>query len=165
MDRVRAAVFSSLGDRVVGARVLDLFAGTGAMGIEALSRGAVSSVFIEVRRSNAQCIERNLAKTKLGAGRQTPVLVLDALAYLERRAPADGFDLVFADPPYFDPVRQKIDFPSQLLASEKLRAAVAPGGLFILEKNPLAPCEIPESWELLKAKRYGITEICYLAAK
>ncbi len=165
MDRVRAAVFSSLGERVEGARVLDLFAGTGAMGIEALSRGAISAVFVEIRRSNATCIEKNLIKTKLGEGRKINVVVIDALAYVEKRMAGAAFDLIFADPPYFDPGKQDVDFPSKLLTAEPLRAALAPGGLFVLEKNPLAPCVIPDRWELVKAKRYGVTEMNYLLSR
>src|SRR5256714_10080217 len=65
MDRVKAAIFSSLGEMVIGARVLDLFAGTGALGIEALSRGADSAVFVEEDRQSTAAIEKNLAKTEL----------------------------------------------------------------------------------------------------
>src|SRR5947209_18081255 len=65
MDRVKAAIFSSLGDAVIGARVLDLFAGSGGLGIEALSRGASSAVFVENDRQSAKAIDANLAKTKL----------------------------------------------------------------------------------------------------
>src|SRR6266550_7137478 len=74
MDRVKAAIFSSLGEMVIGARVLDLFAGTGALGIEALSRGAESALFIEEDRQSAATIEKNLTKTKLtGRVRQRDV--------------------------------------------------------------------------------------------
>ena len=162
MDRVRAAIFSSLGERVPGARCLDLFAGTGAMGLEALSRGAESCLFIEQRRANATCIERNLERTKLADHARARVLQIDALAYIERRAPAGAFDLIFADPPYFQQNEQDIDYPKLLLASERLRNSLAPDGMFVLEKNPLAPCVIPPEWELRKSKRYGITEINYL---
>lgn len=165
MDRVRAAVFSSLGERVVGARVLDLFAGTGALGLEALSRGAESCLFVELRKGNVRCIERNLEKTKLGEHRRTPVLLQDAIAFAEHRVPEDSFDLIFADPPYYDPGKQDIDFASRLLASERLHRALSVDGLFVLEQNPLASAEIPERWELLKRKRYGITEISYLARR
>ncbi len=65
MDRVKAAIFSSLGDAIVGARVLDLFAGTGALGIEALSRGASSAVFVEESRQSVEVLKKNLTKTKL----------------------------------------------------------------------------------------------------
>src|SRR5205085_11779338 len=65
MDRVKAAIFSSLGDAIVGARVLDLFAGTGAPGIEAPSRGASSAVFVEESRHSVEVLEKNLTITKL----------------------------------------------------------------------------------------------------
>src|ERR1700757_1574275 len=82
MDRVKAAIFSSLGEAVVGARVLDLFAGSGALGIEALSRGAVSAIFVEENRQGVAAIEKNLAKTKLnGTIRQA-----DVFAFLRRVA-------------------------------------------------------------------------------
>src|SRR5947199_6679697 len=68
MDRVKAAIFSSLGEMVIGARVLDLFAGTGALGIEALSRGANAALFVEQDRQSISAIEKNLGKTQL-AGR------------------------------------------------------------------------------------------------
>src|ERR1041384_2664740 len=65
MDRVKAAIFSSLGEAIIGAHVLDLFAGSGALGIEALSRGAESVIFVEDDRQSAEAIETNLAKTNL----------------------------------------------------------------------------------------------------
>ena len=162
MDRVRAAIFSSLGERVPGARCLDLFAGTGAMGLEALSRGAESCLFIEQRRANATCIERNLERTRLADHARARVLQIDALAYIEKRALAGAFDLIFADPPYFQQNDQDIDFPKLLLESERLRKSLASDGMFVLEKNPLAACVIPPEWALRKSKRYGTTEINYL---
>src|SRR5256714_11538829 len=65
MDRVKAAIFSSLGDKVIGARVLDLFAGSGALGIEALSRGSATALFIDDQCQAVDTIERNLKKTRL----------------------------------------------------------------------------------------------------
>src|SRR3954451_14910153 len=96
MDRVKAAIFSSLGEAIIGARVLDLFAGSGALGIEALSRGATSAVFIEDDRQSAQAIEENLAKTNL-VGR---VRHQDVFDFLRRPSNAEKFQIVFADPPY-----------------------------------------------------------------
>src|SRR5207249_3181638 len=96
MDRVKAAIFSSLGDAIVGARVLDLFAGTGALGIEALSRGAASAVFVEEDREAVRTIERNFITTKL-RGR---VWQRDVFAFLEGTRPNERYDIVFADPPY-----------------------------------------------------------------
>ncbi|PYK75968.1 MAG: 16S rRNA (guanine(966)-N(2))-methyltransferase RsmD, partial [Verrucomicrobia bacterium] len=96
MDRVKAAIFSSLGDAVAGARVLDLFAGSGALGIEALSRGASFAMFVEEDRQSAEIIERNLAKTKLkGRVRQQ-----DVFDFLRHISGAETFQIIFADPPY-----------------------------------------------------------------
>jgi 16S rRNA (guanine966-N2)-methyltransferase len=93
-DRVREALFSILGD-VAEARVLDLYAGSGALGIEALSRGAASAVFVERDARAVAAIERNLAAVKAVAA---SVRRQDALAFL---ASADeAYDLVFLDPPY-----------------------------------------------------------------
>ncbi|MDG2124071.1 MAG: 16S rRNA (guanine(966)-N(2))-methyltransferase RsmD, partial [Verrucomicrobiales bacterium] len=95
-DRVREAVFSILAERVVGARVLDVFAGSGALGIEALSRGAESAVFVEQNRGACEVLRGNLEKTGLvgWAG----VVCGDALKCVGKLG--REFDLVFADPPY-----------------------------------------------------------------
>ena len=95
MDRVKAAIFSSLADKVSGARVLDLFAGSGSLGIEALSRGAASALFVDQDRQAINAIEQNLKKTKLeGKTRQH-----DVFEFLNRQ-PGSGslgqFDLIFA---------------------------------------------------------------------
>ena len=96
MDRVKAAIFSSLGEAIIGARVLDLFAGSGALGIEALSRGAASAIFVEDDRQSAEAIEKNLAKTNL----QGRVRDQDVFDFLRQRSNADKFQIIFADPPY-----------------------------------------------------------------
>src|ERR1700751_3958259 len=93
-DRVRENVFNLVGP-VDGARVLDLFAGSGALGIEALSRGAVSAIFVEENRQGVAAIEKNLAKIKLkGAIRQA-----DVFAFFRRVAGNEKFQIIFADPP------------------------------------------------------------------
>ena len=96
-DMAREGLFSSLGDAVVGARALDLFAGTGALGIEALSRGAEEAVFVDRSPQALAAVRENLARTRL-AERAT-VVRSDVRRFLDRPA-ADGFDLVFLDPPY-----------------------------------------------------------------
>src|SRR5918997_2792025 len=79
MDRVKAAIFSSLGERIIGARVLYLFAGTGALGIEALSRGAASALFVEENSAALRAIEQNFTRTKL----RGPVRKQEVFAFLE----------------------------------------------------------------------------------
>ena len=98
-DMAREGLFASLGSGIDGARCLDLFAGTGAVGIEALSRGASEAVFVERSAKATDAIRDNLARTHLSeAGR---VVKADALAWLARQTAAQGvFDLVFCDPPY-----------------------------------------------------------------
>jgi 16S rRNA (guanine(966)-N(2))-methyltransferase RsmD len=102
-DRLRETLFNVLGHRVTGSRFLDIFAGTGAVGIEALSRGAIEVVFIENHAAAAVLIRRNLESLAITDGAQ--VLPLDALRALEKIArkhkPTDSpFDFVFVDPPY-----------------------------------------------------------------
>jgi 16S rRNA (guanine966-N2)-methyltransferase len=100
--RVREAVFSILGN-LEDLRVLDLYAGSGALGIEALSRGAESAVFVEQDRQAAQCIRENV--TALGLGDRTRVLPQAVESALRRLSTTAKFDLVFADPPWKDSER------------------------------------------------------------
>ena len=160
MEQVRGAMFSSLAESVPEARVLDLFAGAGTLGIEALSRGAASVTFVERDRRAADCIRANLEKTRFPEGNN--VVCLDVFAYLKRPSSAAPFDLIFADPPYTT-ADQPEDYSARLLASPELIARLSPGGLFVLEKSPLNPLP-PDlaGWEILRQKRYGTTEVLFL---
>ena len=95
-DRVKEAIFSIIQFEVEGSRFLDLFAGSGQMGIEALSRGAVSAVFVDGRREACKLVQDNLKTTKLE--RNAQVVQSDYLSYLERCR--QTFDIIFLDPPY-----------------------------------------------------------------
>ena len=148
MDRVRGAVFSSLGDAVAGARALDLFAGSGAIGLEALSRGAASCVFVDANRKSAGVIRANLARARLAG----TVRLQDVAAFVARAEPS-SFDLVFADPPFALSVDDPAH-PAHLLAGEHLVRAVAPGGFFVVELPHEPPPDNP-SWALLRNRRYG----------
>lgn len=157
MDRVKAAIFSSLGERVVGARVLDLFAGTGALGIEALSRGAASASFVEENSAAVAAIESNLVRTKLD-GR---VRKQEVFAFLESANPSEAFQVIFADPPY-EKTKSGGQFTDLLLNHARLVAMMAPDGIFVLEKRPGE--QMPETplWTLSRARRYGATEVLFL---
>lgn len=96
-DRIREAWFSILGEEVVGARVIDLFAGAGALGLEALSRGARRGVFVDVGRSSLTALRHNVAT--LGVEHRAKVVKGDAMRYVRRLEPG-SFDIAFADPPY-----------------------------------------------------------------
>lgn len=157
MDRVKAAIFSSLGERVVGARVLDLFAGTGALGIEALSRGAASALFVEEKRAATVAIEQNFIRTKLrGAIRPQEVF-----AFLKSRSAGERFDIIFADPPY-EKTKSGGEFTRLLLENADIAALLEPDGIFILEKRPEEQLVLPALWEITRQKRYGATEVLFL---
>ena len=158
MDRVKAAIFSSLGDAVVGARVLDLFAGSGALGIEALSRGAASAVFVEDDRQSAEAIEKNLAKTKLN-GR---VRHRDVFDFLRQVSTADKFHIIFADPPYEKTQRGETSHTEKLLNNESLLQLLEANGIFVLEKPPGEPLRETKLWRIIRQKTYGATEVLFL---
>ncbi len=157
MDRVKAAIFSSLADAVIGARVLDLFAGSGALGIEALSRGAASVLFVDEDRQSIAAIEKNLTKTKL-AGRARQQEVFD---FLERASFPDRFHIIFADPPY-EQTKSGERFTEKLLANEGLLRLLESGGVFVLEKRPSENVPETKSWEIVRGKTYGATEVLFL---
>ncbi len=160
MDKVRAAIFSSLGDAVPGSRVLDLYAGSGSLGIEALSRGAESAVFVDDARHSAECILRNLRKCGLDAA---SVQTMDVSRFLKIYAHPGAFDLVFADPPYRK-LPGDADFAGPLLASPELAASLSAHGTFILETlstDPL-PALDDTPWQLLRSRTYGESGIHYL---
>ncbi len=157
MDRVKAAIFSSLGERVIGARVLDLFAGTGALGIEALSRGASSARFVDHDREAVAAIERNLVKSKFD-GR---VSKRDVFDFLRRPVSTQNYDIIFADPPY-ERMRDNRSFSDLLLKSEHLIHLTDPVGIFVLEKAPSEKISETELWRVIRAKTYGATEVLFL---
>jgi 16S rRNA (guanine966-N2)-methyltransferase len=157
MDRVKAAIFSSLGEAIIGARVLDLFAGSGALGIEALSRGASSATFVENDRRSAEAIEKNLAKTNLG-GR---VRHQDVFDFLSRRSSADKFQIIFADPPY-EKSHQGQTHTETLLNNEILPQLLELNGIFVLEKRPSETISELKLWRVIRQKTYGATEVLFL---
>jgi 16S rRNA (guanine966-N2)-methyltransferase len=148
-DLVRQALFSILGGLVAGARVLDLYAGSGAIGLEALSRGAASCVFVDEHRQSVAVISENLAKSKLEGGR---VAAADALAFLRRDA--GTYDLIFADPPYFKNPGDR-DHVKALLESGLLAPRLADGGWFIAEISASQRSPEATGWTLADRREYG----------
>ena len=157
MDRVKAAIFSSLGEAIIGARVLDLFAGTGALGIEALSRGAASAIFVEDDRQSAEAIEKNLAKTNL----QGRVRDQDVFDFLRQRSNAEKFQIIFADPPY-EKDEYDENCTEKLLNNESLPQLLEPTGIFVLEKRPSETVSELKFWRVIRQKNYGATEILFM---
>jgi 16S rRNA (guanine966-N2)-methyltransferase len=155
MDRVKAAIFSSLGARVINAHVLDLFAGAGGLGIEALSRGAASAIFVESNRKSAGAIERNLKKARLEGG----VRVQDVFEFLKRTS--QQFDIIFCDPPY-ERLSSGESFTNLLLNNTGIPRLLAENGLFILEKQPGELMALQPNWAISRARKYGATEVVFL---
>lgn len=156
-DRVRENLFNVLGggaygDPIVGARVLDLFAGTGALGLEALSRGAEFVMFVDDGVKAGRLIRQNVELTRSGA--QTGLYRRDAT----RLGPCTEapFDLVFLDPPYGK------GMGARALAAAQAGGWLAPGALIVWEES--APQSAPEGFTLLDQRKYGDTHITFLRA-
>lgn len=160
MEMVKNAIFSSLMEITPEARVLDLFAGCGSLGIEALSRDAASCVFVEENKQACAAIRKNLEKTKLFGGE---VVNADAMKWVLKNAMPGTFHMILADPPYAKYPGER-DFTPELLACEPLRAALVPGGIFVLEHLPGATLALGDRWECFRQKRYGATEVAFLRA-
>jgi 16S rRNA (guanine966-N2)-methyltransferase len=149
-DRVREALFSMLGE-LDGAVVLDLFAGSGALGIEALSRGAERAVFVERDARAVATLRANLAALGLGES-EAEVRVGDALGSLRAaRARGETYDLVFVDPPY----RHAGELQSAL--SALLPALLGPEARVVVESDRRAPAEL--ALDTTTRRRYGDTTI------
>jgi 16S rRNA (guanine966-N2)-methyltransferase len=147
-DRVREAAFSIVGP-IEGARVLDLFAGSGAMGLEALSRGAASAVFVERDRDACRVIQRNLEKLRLTGA---DVRCQDALAALrEERSRARRYDLVLADAPYEEWERL------EGAVGDLVRDVLADDGLAVVETASDVEPKLP--LDLVTTRRYGSARI------
>jgi len=147
-DRVREALFSILGARVEGASVLDLFAGSGALGLEALSRGAVRATFVE----SAPAAQRALRANVEALGAEAELVRADALRWLRSAPPgARQYDLVFLDPPY----RAAAALGGAL--SELLPPVLAGGALVVSESDRRAPVDL--TLTLTDERRYGDTLI------
>ena len=162
-DLVKQAVFNSLGARVVNARVLELFAGSGALSLECLSRGAVSVVCIEKSHRHAEFIRSNANAAGFGEILETrtqdvfPVMI--QLAEIGRQ-----FDLILADPPYGEKNinRRSTSFAQQLLDDPNLPKLVAPGGRFVLGHTKRDALEIMPPWTEVKVLKHGDTVMRFL---
>ncbi len=154
MDKVRKALFDSLGERVRGARILDLFCGTGALGLEALSRGAEMVVFVDRSPEALSLVRENLSKARLSKGFELKKLSLPkGLKDIE-----GSFDLIFITPPYGKGLAEKT-----LIESEALLTAE---GTIIVETGPNEALPSETSYlTKIKEKRYGQTRLHFYRRK
>ncbi|MBC7185824.1 MAG: 16S rRNA (guanine(966)-N(2))-methyltransferase RsmD [Calditrichaeota bacterium] len=157
-DRVKTCIFDILGDRVSGAMVLDLFAGSGALGIEALSRGAARVVFVDSSRRVLMALEENLQA--LGLRDSAEVVCSDVHRYLRRWQGEQPFDLAFADPPY--------DFSGYeaLLGALAERRLLHPKGMLVLEHRKGLHLLFPaEAFELVRTREFGTTAVSWFVMR
>ncbi|MDI7259628.1 MAG: 16S rRNA (guanine(966)-N(2))-methyltransferase RsmD [Thermodesulfobacteriota bacterium] len=157
-DRVKESIFNILGDEVEGKVVLDLFAGTGNLGIEALSRGAEKAIFVERGREAIRIIHRNLLQC--GFMEQSEIIpkeVNRAIGILERRG--EAFDLIFMDPPYEKGLIRKTLFKLSLCR------IYHNGSVLVIEHSPRE--SLPkkmEEWDLIRQKKMGDTMVSFFQA-
>lgn len=158
-DQVRQALFNSLGARVDGAKILELFGGTGALSLESISRGAVRAVCVEKSAKHAQFIRRNLELAKLPAG-TLQTRVQDAFSAIAQLAAAgEKFDLVLADPPYGEKNvnRRSTSFAQKMLDDIHLPRLLAGEGLLVLGHTKRDTLSFPGTWEEVKMLKHGDT--------
>jgi 16S rRNA (guanine966-N2)-methyltransferase len=162
-DLVKQAVFNSLGARVVGARVLELFAGSGALGLECLSRGAACVLCIEKSPRHAEFIHGNAVAA--GYGEILEVRTQDVFPAMRQLAEsAAQFDLILADPPYGEKNvnRRSISFAQQLLDDRNLPGLLAPGGRLVLGHTKRDTLDLAAPWVEAKMLKHGDTVMRFL---
>ena len=156
-DLVKQAVFNSLGGRVAGARVMELFAGTGALSLECLSRGAQSALCVEKSPRHAEVLRQNVSTAGFPP-ESVHVRVHDVFSALAQLVEASQqFDLVIADPPYGEKNvgRRSESFAQKLLDDLNLPKLLAPGGRFVLGHTKRDTLSIPEQWREVKVLKHG----------
>ena len=154
MEAVREAVFSSLGG-CEGLKVLDLFSGSGALGLEALSRGAASVTFIEKHPQVYRGLEQNIRMFNEEALGESRCIKADAIRWLEQAG--RRFDVIFADPPYDLP-----DAMALTLAGIAEYSVLTEGGTLVYELRARGGVEVPEGWTAIRDKKYGKTRVLIL---
>ena len=153
-ERTREAVFSSIAAYVPEARVLDLFAGAGSLGLEAWSRGAASITAVEKVSKHWKNLEKNFQSLETAGLGSFQVVRADVYDFLKRAAGSFEFDLIFADPPY-----DEVDVLRLLNA---VGDALAPDGLLVFEMGKRDSYTLPAEWTCLKEKKYSSTKVIFL---
>jgi 16S rRNA (guanine966-N2)-methyltransferase len=166
-DLVKQAVFNSLGERVANARVLELFAGTGALSLESLSRGAISAICVEKSSRHAEVLRQNF-QTAGFSPTALQVRVQDVFAAIVQLASSnERFDLILADPPYGEKNvnRRSTSFAQQLLDDPKLPGLLTPEGLLVLGHTKRDTLSVPAHWRERKLLKHGDTVMRFFKAE
>lgn len=151
-SKLRASIFDILQHSLPDARVLDIFAGSGAMGLEALSRGAASALFIEQDRNAAKCIKENISYLELSS--KTELMQMDAFLAVKKLAKAEKqFDLIYIDPPYSLDIAPLFDTVPSLLSTE---------GIVIVEQSKRSALEIT-SLKKADERKFGDTVVLFFS--
>jgi 16S rRNA (guanine(966)-N(2))-methyltransferase RsmD len=156
-DLVKQAIFNSLGQRVQGASVLELFGGSGALSLEALSRGAAGDVIVEKSHRTARMIRENFSAIDLQPN-QLELRAQDAFASVAQLSQhGRAFDLIFADPPYGEKNvgKRSESFAQKLLDDENLTKLLAPSGTFVLGHSKRDTLQVPAAWSERKLLKHG----------
>lgn len=158
-DRVREALFNILAPEIADCDFLDLFSGSGAVGLEALSRGAKSATFVEANRRHLAVLNDNLSVlVSHSASRRlaTQVVAADCYRWISAYS-GPGFSIGFADPPYA--LGEEKGYAA-VLATLAERGVIRPNGLFVAEMTAVQKAEETPGWDLLRDRTYGKTRLC-----
>lgn len=159
-DRTREAMFSMLSSYITGAKVLDLFSGSGALGLESLSRGATSCVFVDESRDSTNTIRMNLKTLRLNGGK---VVQSDVIRMISKVS-LNKYDVIFADPPYWKNVGDR-DFVKEMFESENFEELLMEDGMLIIESDERAEINCGEKWEQIDRRKYGGCAIYFFQRK
>jgi 16S rRNA (guanine966-N2)-methyltransferase len=152
-DRVKETLFNILSPWLPEARVLDLFAGTGSWGIEALSRGSKEVIFVEKSPQMVSNLRENLER--IGSPVATRLIRADAFQFLHQNPEENRFDLILADPPY------RLQFGTRLLIVLSGNFVLSQGGIFVLKHSSREEIEIPQPFECFREKTFGETRLSF----
>jgi len=157
-SRIKKSVFDILRPYLGGARFLDLYAGTGSVGLEALSRGAESCFFVDQDKRCLSVIDSNLAALGFSArGRTSFGDVLQDLSWIPYRAGAPAFDLIYLGPPYRDEEDRPLAYSTPSLARVVEAGLAAPDALILLQHHVKEDVAVPAGWERFRREKYGDT--------
>ncbi|MBI4423796.1 MAG: 16S rRNA (guanine(966)-N(2))-methyltransferase RsmD [Elusimicrobia bacterium] len=160
--RIKQSLFDIIRPRIFGARFLDLFAGTGAVGLEALSRGASQVLFVELDARCVKVIERNLEKASFkDKAKAHRANALAPLSWTTYRGGVEAFDLIFSGPPYVDQEKRTLRYSQTVVDNVAAAKLLAPGGWVIAQHHKKEPLVAPAAFDLFRRSGYGDTKLSF----